>query len=103
MGYPNPPLRDPRRHRFHHHQPPDKLNALNDQVVGELADAAERVASEAAINEVILSGAGQKAFVGGGGHRRPRKAGTVRRESAGAARQAMLRRFETCGNRSSRP
>src|SRR2546425_12230002 len=44
---------------------PDKLNALNDQVVDELADAAERVASEDAIKGAILSGAGQKAFVAG--------------------------------------
>src|SRR5207253_2501483 len=44
---------------------PDKLNALNDQVVDELADAAERVASEPAIRGAILTGAGQKAFVAG--------------------------------------
>src|SRR2546430_14875347 len=44
---------------------PDKLNALNDQVVDELADAAERVAPEGAIKGAILSGAGQKAFVAG--------------------------------------
>src|SRR5207247_2520148 len=39
---------------------PDKLNALNDQVVDELADAAERVATEDAIKGAILSGAGQR-------------------------------------------
>src|SRR5207245_5337297 len=44
---------------------PDKLNALNDQVVDELADAAERVATDDAIKGAILSGAGQKAFVAG--------------------------------------
>src|SRR2546428_3582140 len=44
---------------------PDKLNALNDQVVDELADAAERSASEHAIRGAILTGAGQKAFVAG--------------------------------------
>jgi enoyl-CoA hydratase/carnithine racemase len=37
---------------------PDKLNALNDQVVAELAHAAERVATEDAIRGVLLSGAG---------------------------------------------
>src|SRR2546427_5338252 len=46
---------------------PDKLNALNDQVVHELADAAERVATDDAIKGAILSGAGEKAFVAGGG------------------------------------
>ena len=35
---------------------PDKLNALNDQVVDELADAAERVATEPAIRGAILTG-----------------------------------------------
>src|SRR6266851_1630034 len=44
---------------------PDKLNALNDEVVRELADAAERVATDAAIAGAILTGAGQKAFVAG--------------------------------------
>ncbi len=40
---------------------PDKLNALNDQVVDELAHAAERIASEDAIKGAILTGAGTKA------------------------------------------
>src|SRR5581483_6371387 len=44
---------------------PDKLNARNDQVVAELADAAERVATEEAIRGAILTGAGTKAFVAG--------------------------------------
>src|SRR6266581_3464900 len=44
---------------------PDKLNALNDQVVDELADAAERVATEDAIKGAILSVAAQKANVAG--------------------------------------
>src|SRR5207245_1394755 len=44
---------------------PDKLNALNDQVVDELAHAAERIASEDAIKGAILTGAGTKAFVAG--------------------------------------
>src|SRR5256885_9938120 len=44
---------------------PDKLNALNDQVVDELADAAERVATEPAIRGAIITGSGTKAFVAG--------------------------------------
>ncbi len=40
---------------------PDKLNALNDQVVDELAHAAERIASEDAIKGAILTGAGSRA------------------------------------------
>jgi enoyl-CoA hydratase len=44
---------------------PDKLNALNAAVIGELADAAERVDADAGVRGVILTGAGAKAFVAG--------------------------------------
>src|SRR2546426_7767927 len=46
---------------------PDKLNALNDQVMAELADVAERLATDDDIRGAILTGAGPKAFVAGGG------------------------------------
>src|SRR2546427_10035023 len=45
---------------------PDKLNALNDQVMAELADVAERLATDDDIRGAILTGAGPKAFVAGG-------------------------------------
>src|SRR2546425_12271408 len=44
---------------------PDKLNALNDQVMAELADVAERLATDDDIRGAILTGAGPKAFVAG--------------------------------------
>src|SRR5213593_1679950 len=44
---------------------PDKLNALNDQVMAELADVAQRLATDDAIRGAILTGAGPKAFVAG--------------------------------------
>ncbi len=44
---------------------PDKLNALNDTVIGELGDAARRLESDDAIRAAILTGAGPKAFVAG--------------------------------------
>ena len=44
---------------------PEKLNALSSAVVGELADAFGRVASDPAIRAVIVTGAGEKAFVAG--------------------------------------
>src|SRR2546422_6699859 len=44
---------------------PDKLNALNDQVMAELADVAERLATGDDIRGAILTGAGPKAFVAG--------------------------------------
>ncbi|NOT07409.1 MAG: enoyl-CoA hydratase [Gemmatimonadales bacterium] len=44
---------------------PDKLNALNDAVITELGEAAARIAGDSAIQGVILTGAGPKAFVAG--------------------------------------
>src|SRR2546422_3027239 len=74
---------------------PDKLNALNDQVVDELADAAERVASEPAIRGAILTGAGQKAFVAGADIADLAKQGPFDGKARALRDQAMLRRFET--------
>jgi len=48
---------------------PAKLNALSGEVVGELDDAFGRVANDSAIQAAIVTGAGEKAFVAGGGHR----------------------------------
>src|SRR2546426_4501660 len=76
---------------------PDKLNALNDQVVDELADSAERVATEDAIKGVILTGAGQKAFVAGAGIGGLAKQPALDGEGPAMRGQARLRRFETCG------
>jgi enoyl-CoA hydratase len=44
---------------------PEKLNALNQDTMGELDDAFERARTEAAIRAVIVTGAGEKAFVAG--------------------------------------
>ncbi|MGH9888777.1 MAG: enoyl-CoA hydratase-related protein, partial [bacterium] len=44
---------------------PDKLNALNDQVVADLARAAAELKADAAVRGVILTGAGPKAFIAG--------------------------------------
>jgi enoyl-CoA hydratase len=76
---------------------PDKLNALNDEVVRELADVAERVATEAAIAGVILTGAGQKAFVAGADIADLAQQGPFDGKARALRGQAMLRRFETCG------
>src|SRR3989449_2434776 len=76
---------------------PDKLNALNDQVVDELADAAERVATEDAIKGAILSGAGQKAFVAGTDIADLAKQGPFDGKAQALRGQAMLRSLETCG------
>ncbi|TVR17112.1 MAG: enoyl-CoA hydratase [Balneolaceae bacterium] len=44
---------------------PDKLNALNAKVLSELSDAIEAVQADDAINVLIITGAGEKAFVAG--------------------------------------
>lgn len=76
---------------------PDKLNALNDQVVAELADAAERVVSEGAIKGVLLTGAGHKAFVAGADIGDLARQGPFDGKARALRGQAMLRRFETGG------
>jgi enoyl-CoA hydratase len=76
---------------------PDKLNALNDQVVDELAHAADRVAIEPAIRGTIITGAGPKAFVAGADIADLAKQGPFDGKARALRGQAMLRRFETCG------
>ncbi len=44
---------------------PDKLNALNEQCKGELRALFASIRSDAAVDAVILTGAGEKAFVAG--------------------------------------
>src|SRR6266705_2550678 len=76
---------------------PDKLNALNDQVVEDLAEATDRVAAEDEIKGVILTGAGQKAFVAGADIADLAQQGPFDGKARALRGQAMLRRFETCG------
>ncbi len=44
---------------------PDKLNALNEQLLGELAAALAELARDASVRVAILTGAGDKAFAAG--------------------------------------
>ena len=44
---------------------PDKLNALNDEVISHLSAAFTRCRDSAAIGAVVLTGAGEKAFIAG--------------------------------------
>ena len=76
---------------------PEKLNALSGALIGELADAFTRVAGEPAIRALILTGAGEKAFVAGA------DIGELAALSPHEARafalrgQAVFRQLETCG------
>ena len=44
---------------------PDKLNALNQQTIGELHQAFDQAAGDESVRVVVLTGAGPKAFVAG--------------------------------------
>src|SRR5690606_13828984 len=44
---------------------PDKLNALNKDVIGELSQAMDEAIDNADVKTIILTGAGEKAFVAG--------------------------------------
>src|SRR5213594_3649393 len=76
---------------------PDKLNALNDQVMLDLADAAERIATEAEIKGAILTGAGPKSFVAGADIGDLSRQGPFDGKARAQRGQAVLRRLETCG------
>src|SRR6266566_2872796 len=69
---------------------PDKLNALNDQVMAELGDAAARIATEEAIKGAILTGAGPN--IGD-----LAKQGPFDGKARALRGQGVLRRLETCG------
>jgi enoyl-CoA hydratase len=76
---------------------PDKLNALNDQVMLELADAAERIATEAGIKGAILTGSGPKSFVAGADIGDLSRQGPFDGKARAQRGQAVLRRLETGG------
>ncbi|HEY6854180.1 MAG TPA: enoyl-CoA hydratase-related protein [Gemmatimonadales bacterium] len=76
---------------------PDKLNALNDQVMAELGQAADRIIVDDAIRGVIVTGAGPKAFVAGADIADLAKQGPFDGKARALRGQGVLRRLETCG------
>jgi enoyl-CoA hydratase len=76
---------------------PDKLNALNDQVVEDLRDAAEKIATDPAIRGALITGAGPKAFIAGADIGDLAKQGPFDGKARALRGQAVLRRLETCG------
>lgn len=76
---------------------PDKLNALNDAVMEDLAQAAEEIATRVDIGGAILTGAGPKAFVAGADIGDLAKQGPFDGKARALRGQAVLRRLETCG------
>lgn len=73
---------------------PDKLNALNDTVIGELGVAIDAARDDAAVRAVILTGAGPKAFVAGADISELSSQGPFEGKERSLRGQAIFRRFE---------
>jgi len=74
---------------------PDKLNALNDQVISELGKAAAALGADPAVRGVILTGAGTKAFVAGADIAELAGQDSLSAKARSLAGQAVFRRFES--------
>lgn len=76
---------------------PDKLNALNDQVMLELSSAVDRITTDAEIKGAILTGSGPKSFVAGADIGDLSRQGPFDGKARAQRGQSVLRRLETCG------
>ena len=76
---------------------PDKLNALNDTVVSELAAAAAVLKADREVRGVILTGSGPKAFVAGADIGDLAKQGVMDGRQRAINGQQMLYAFERMG------
>jgi enoyl-CoA hydratase len=76
---------------------PEKLNALSGALIGELADAFGRVSTDSAIRAVILTGAGEKAFVAGADIAELAALSPYETRAFARRGQAAFRQLETCG------
>lgn len=75
---------------------PDKLNALNDQVITELGEVATRVSTDDSVRAVIITGAGPKAFVAGADITELATTDTVRAQALSRKGSEIFRQFEQC-------
>jgi enoyl-CoA hydratase len=73
---------------------PEKLNALNAAVMGELDDAFRRVETDTAVRGLILTGAGEKAFIAGADIGELPVGGALAAREMCLRGQAVLRRLE---------
>jgi enoyl-CoA hydratase/carnithine racemase len=76
---------------------PQKLNALNQKAVQELADCFERIAKEAGAQGVILTGSGEKAFVAGADISELATLTPVEARETALRGQALMNRIENLG------
>jgi enoyl-CoA hydratase len=73
---------------------PEKLNALNRDTMEELADAFARVESDPAIRALIVTGAGEKAFVAGADIKELAALTPVEAQALSGRGQAIFRKLE---------
>jgi len=76
---------------------PQKLNALNRVVIAELDDAIGRVADDHSIRGLIVTGAGEKAFVAGADISEIAETPPVLAQEMSLRGQRVFRRLETIG------
>jgi enoyl-CoA hydratase len=76
---------------------PDKLNALNAIVIGELGDAVTRIETDSAVRGAILTGSGAKAFVAGADIAELTEQGATGGRARALVGQQVFRRLERCG------
>jgi enoyl-CoA hydratase len=76
---------------------PDKLNALNAIVINELGDAVTRIETDSAVRGVIVTGAGNKAFVAGADINELTEQGVTGGRNRALLGQQVFRRLERCG------
>jgi enoyl-CoA hydratase len=76
---------------------PDKLNALNDAVIGELGLAIGQIESDHDIGGAVITGAGTKAFVAGADIAELSRQGPFDGRARAMVGQSVFRRIERCG------
>ncbi|MBE0567163.1 MAG: enoyl-CoA hydratase/isomerase family protein, partial [Krumholzibacteria bacterium] len=76
---------------------PDKLNALNSALIGELDACMEALAQDGAVRAVILTGAGPKAFVAGADIGELADLTAAAAEKLARRGQALMDRIENLG------
>jgi len=76
---------------------PAKLNALNRALLDELKSALESLMADPEVRGLILTGAGEKAFVAGADIREIASADSIASVETAASGQRLFRTLETCG------
>lgn len=76
---------------------PEKLNALNAETIEELGTAVEEALSGDSVCGLIVTGAGEKAFVAGADINELAKVDPIRSVAVARKGQQLFRRLETCG------